>query len=325
MPVGSLGHIGIAKEVTFGTPVAAADYIPFVSESVVANIEQIISESNRGIYDESPSYAGGKTYAGDIIFDVHPASLGFFLRSALGAPVTTQPDAVGAPTVYSHVFKPVQAPFNELCHLPPYTLEIHRDAASAWRYTSAVVNQLQLQVSTSQKIMRGTASLIAKSGSTLAATTPSLETSAPFLWNQLAVSLGGSSYAAVEDITIIALNNLEGIMTMNADSEISRIKRNGKRQFTLNMTIDFGDAITEYTNFINQTEQALDLVFTGANISGTFDNSLTLNMPKVRYTAYPVNIGGPGRLTVAVAAAVKYDAVSGYALQATLQNTKVSY
>jgi hypothetical protein len=32
MPIGALAHVGIAKEVTFGTAVAATDYIKFASE-----------------------------------------------------------------------------------------------------------------------------------------------------------------------------------------------------------------------------------------------------------------------------------------------------
>jgi hypothetical protein len=325
MPVGSHAHVGLAKEVTFGTPVAAAKYVPFISESVVSNVEQVMSGANRGIYEESDSYNGGKTYQGDIVFDAHPNVLGDFLRSLLGAPVTTQPDAVNSPTVYLHTFTPTQTSFSTDCDLPPYTFEVHRDAASAWQYTGSVVNSLSLQIGTGQKIARATTNIIAKSATTIVKTTPSFETTVPFLFDGLAVTLGGSAYANIEDLTLTITNNVEGVMTLNQSREVTKMRRNGYRTFNLQYTIDFDGTLSQYNDFINGTERSMDIVLTGGIIEDALPFKLTLTMPKVRYAAFPVNVGNPNRITVQVAAMAKYNQASGYALRAALQNSVAAY
>jgi hypothetical protein len=130
MPFGVLAHIGLGKETTYGTPVAASDYIRFASEGLSEEIEQVVSDNIIGVVDEGASVEGAHTISGDISFDVYPNNIGHLLRSALGAPVTT---SVGT-GVYQHVFTPTQNNFSNVCALPPYTFEVNRDLAQAFQY-----------------------------------------------------------------------------------------------------------------------------------------------------------------------------------------------
>lgn len=100
---GKLGHFGIAKEVTFGTPVGATAHLPFNSETLDSPIEELIEASIKARHDEGNSYEGLNTVAGDSVHEVHPAGLGYLLRSALRSPETTANPAAGS---YTHVFKP---------------------------------------------------------------------------------------------------------------------------------------------------------------------------------------------------------------------------
>jgi hypothetical protein len=88
MPIGSRGHIGIKRETTWGTRVAGANdvFLPFVSEGLTRDIEEVVSAIQRGILDEPVSYQGQKGVAGPLAMEVHPVSIGHILRSALGAP-----------------------------------------------------------------------------------------------------------------------------------------------------------------------------------------------------------------------------------------------
>ena len=86
---GKLTHLGVAPEVVFGTAAAATSYLKYSSESINLSIEDLVEGSLNAVRDEGTSYSGLKSIAGDTVHEVHPAGLGILLRSALGAPVTT--------------------------------------------------------------------------------------------------------------------------------------------------------------------------------------------------------------------------------------------
>jgi hypothetical protein len=324
MKYGSLAHVGIGKEATWGTPAAAQDYLKFSSEGLTEEIEQVMSEVQLGIVDEAPSYDGMRTVSGDVSFDVYPNVVGHLLRAAFGAPTTTQPDAVGSPTVYQHVFTPVQSNFSNVCALPPYTFEVHRDFEQAFQYAGAVVNDLTFSFGTDTKIMQGTAAVIAKSLALIAETVSNFEVTNPFLWHQATVSIGGVENEDLQTFEFGINNSLEGRSTLNNTKEISRIARNGKRTFPVKFTFDLKD-LAEFNRFRNQNEVAFTVVLIGANISGTHNYSLKVEIPKLRYTAFPINVGGAEAITAQVDGIAKYDPTLAHAMKVTLVNTKQSY
>jgi hypothetical protein len=324
MATGRLTHVGLGKEATYGTAVAATEHIPFVSEGLNEEIEQLMSEAQRGIYDESPQFEGGRTIAGDISAEVYPNILGHLLRAAFGAPVTTQPDAVNNPTVYQHVFTPMQSNFSSICALPPYTYEVHRDLEQAFRYAGVVINNLTLSFGVDQKIMRAAASVIAKSLSLIAKTTPSFETTNPFRWFQSTLTIAGAVNADIQSLDFGINNALEGRATLNGTKEISRVRRNGARTFPINATFDISD-LTEYNRFRNQNEVAAKIELVGDLISGAYNHKLTVDIPKFRYTSFPINVGGGGVITASASGVAKYDAASAHAIKITLINTKSAY
>jgi hypothetical protein len=103
MAQGSRGHVGIKKEVEWGTwvPGASNFHLPFVSENLTTNIEELLSAAQRGILDEPKSYQGERSFGGDLILEVHPGSIGHILRSALNVPE----DAVAADTTETELDK----------------------------------------------------------------------------------------------------------------------------------------------------------------------------------------------------------------------------
>lgn len=324
MPNGALAHLGLGKESTWGSAVAASDYLKFVSEGITEEIEQVIQEALSGIVDEAPSFEGLHNIAGDISTDVYPNSLGHLLRSAFGAPKTTQPDATNNPTVYQHEFSPSQAEFSDVCALPPYTVEVHRDLAQAFQYAGTVVNDLTLNFGTDNKIMRASAAVIAKKLELISKTTPSFESTAPFLWDDAVISIDGAANNDASTLEFGVNNSLEGRATLDGTKEISRIKRSGKRTFPVSFTMDLS-SLTEFNRFKGQNEVAASITLTGATITGTYNYKLTVDMPKLRYTAFPINVGGAGEVTAQVTGSAKYDTVSANAMKVTLVNTTSAY
>lgn len=320
MPLGSLAHIGIAKETTFGTPVTATDYVRFSSESITETIEQVKNDAHNGVFDEAPQFEGAHTVAGDITADVYPNGIGHFLRSSLGAPVTTTLVS-GA---YQHVFTPVQSNFAPNCALPPYTIEVNRDNASAWQYAGAVFGDLDFTFGIDKKIMNCKASVIAKAAALITKTTPSFDTVDPFMWSQAVVTLNSVVNTNVSSVEIGVKNGLDGRPTLDGTKNINRIMRNGKRTFPIKLTVELQD-LTEYNLFIAQNEVPLSIVLTGPIITGSYNYTFQVDVSKFHFNAFPINVGGAGVITAVLDGWAEYDPAASYAAKFTLKNSKTSY
>jgi hypothetical protein len=322
MPIGSLAHVGLGKETTFGTPVAATDYIRFASESLNETIEQVKSDGIMAVFDEMPQLEGAHTVDGDISFDVYPNIVGHLLRSAFGAPTTTA--VAGSTGAYTHVFTPIQTNFAANCALPPYTFEVNRDIGQAFQYTGAVVNELTLNFGSDKKIMQGQASVIAKALALITKTTPTFDAQDPFTWNQAVITLNGTTNTNVSTIEFGIKNELEAKDVLDGTRFVGRIVRNGRRSFPIKYTLELADQ-TEYALFRAQNEVALKIELTGGIAAGTANYKLTIDVPKFHFNTFPINVGGSGSLTAAVDGVAEYSPVDTYAMKVTLVNTKASY
>jgi len=461
---GKLGHFGIAKEVIFGTAVGATAYLPFTSETLDSPIEELIEASIKARHDEGNSYEGLNSVGGDSVHEVHPAGLGYLLRSALRSPETTANPATGS---YTHVFKPpagrailsdtAQATTSgteivltsvtaddmyngcwchiktgtaagqwviitdtvatsnkisvvtspaciatdtleimvgpEHCAQPPYTLEIHRDLTGvtpAFQYAGCVINTINFTIGAANKIMTVTPSWIGKTPSNIANTDP-------FMWDDCVLGIGKKSGATASgagttttlvdigtftvdaeignivwttggtganqcrrisdndadsltvspawhtapdatttyeifygnfllpDITFGWTNNLVGTPVNNYTNTIHKIEQSDRRVGTATPTF-IPEQITDFsTYFHGWTTREWLLYFHGAQITGNHYYDFFLHFPRVRFTSYPINIGGPGPIRVGATCKLKYDSNDGYFCKAFLQNNTSSY
>lgn len=99
---GKRAHIGIRKEITWSTQLAAADYLKFTSETLNLAIEELVANSIANRRDEQDSYEGLGSIVGNTVHEVHPNGLGYMLRSWFGKCLTTTPTG----TVRKHIFTP---------------------------------------------------------------------------------------------------------------------------------------------------------------------------------------------------------------------------
>ena len=238
-----------------------------------------------------------------------------------------------AATAKDHVYTPSQDDFadgdaTKRCPLYPYTIEVHRDqaAAEAWQFIGAVVNTLNLKFGVDDKILTATAEILAKDVNRIAKTAVAFPTTKPFVWSQAVVKIATVTTNILESFDITIDNKLVGIPSLNATDIIRKFYRSGPREVTVNFVTDFVDQV-EYDLFVAGTEQALQIVFTGAAIIGdlTFDNTFTLDFPKFRYMAYPIANPGSGRISVAVTGKAKYCETVDYSHKITLRNATADY
>ena len=225
-----------------------------------------------------------------------------------------------------HVFTPVQADFATLCTLPPYSLEVYRDQSNdkAWQYKGAVVNTLALSFGTGEKILKATAGILAKEEAEINKESVSLETTNPFTWNQAQVKIATVDHDYLEDFILNLDNKIVPKFSLNQSQYARMFYRDGYRTFNFSFTTDFVDK-TEYDKFIAGTEQAFQITFTGAECESGYNYSLVIDIPAMRYTAYPINVDGPGRLSAKVVGKAKYSSSDGYAVKITLTNLETSY
>ncbi|MBA7498293.1 hypothetical protein ES704_01028 [subsurface metagenome] len=250
----------------------------------------------------------------------------------------------GAPAATSaieHVFTPIKTRTEEFhpdCPLRPYTLEVYKDdGGDAFQFLGAVVNKLSLSFSTTDKILKATLGIIAKDLGKITPTLPGLEPTNPFLWSDARIFMANKD--AVVDIEEVTnrCNDLESFkvdfdnnciakFALNNTAIARKFIFNGYVAIPVNFVVDFISR-TEFDHFIDGTERQFIIVLDGDVIKPdngelTFKFRLRIDLPLVRYTAYPINTGGPGRLSAAVVGKAKYSSHDDwlYSIRYTIWN-----
>ena len=239
--------------------------------------------------------------------------------------------AAAATNAKDHVFTPSQSDWKTDCPLYSYTVEVHRDqtAAEAWQFLGCVVNTLNLKFGVDDKILNGTAGIIAQNVDRVTKETIAFVTTNPFTWDQAEIRIGGTEEGDInsylESMEINIDNKLVGIPSLNKTAIISRLYRSAPRVVAVNFVTDFIDQ-AEYDIFVAGNEQALQIVFTGAvTPEAGYYYTLTIYMPKFRYLTYPIANSGPGRISVGVTGKAKYCETVDYAIRFTLRNYTADY
>jgi len=177
-------------------------------------------------------------------------------------------------------------------------------------------------------IFRATATIMAKVSSLTPQTTPSYETGNPWFWDQASFSIAGAANTDQEAFTLTIDNQVEGVIVLNGTRTHGKYKRTTHPSYKLSGTADFSDQ-TEYNQFRAQanddTNQRFIATITGDTTAQSYTNELNIDCPSVRYIGYPVNQGGPGRISVGWEGNCKYDTSSSYSVRMTIVNTRASY
>ena len=317
MAAGTIGFIGLGKETTFGTPVAATDYILALSENITLTKDRFELTNINNRFTEPDDMAGLDRYAGQVVFPSDPTALGFFLRSVFG---TMSGSVVLSGFLWKNEFTTALADFSANSPVPPYTFEVFRDVTSSNQYAGGVVNQLTLASQVNQEL-RVSAGMIFKTSSVIAKSAASYVSSPtyPFAFDTASISIAGAGSAIVEAMTVTIDNQLEGIPVINASTEIVKIRRKGFQSVRLSGTVGF-ENLTEYNIFKAQTEQRIFAHFFRAS-----SFSLLIDMPRVVYSSFPLGIPGRDRLTVGFEGIARYHAGSAQAIKVDLTNTKSNY
>lgn len=314
---GFLGYLGIAKEATFGTAVAATDYAELMSENLSSAIERFETRNIFAGMHEPDDFAGARRNTGGTVLAGNPLPLGHLLKAALG---NASASTVLSGFLYTMNYGSVKSEFASGVARPPYTLEVHRDVTSSHQYAGAVLNRLTMAMAPNQDL-RITAEWIAKARSLIVKTVPTIVSSPsdPFTFDTVSLQIGGAATARVEAMTVVIDNQLVGELTLNNSNEISRIRATGPQLIRISGTIDFAD-VTEEQDFINQTERAVKFSLTRGQ-----SFQLVVDAPRMVYTAFPMGMPGRGQLKVAFEGVARYLTSSATALGVRLTTIRSNY
>lgn len=314
---GFLGFFGIAKETTWGTPVAATDYFQIMSENLTHSIDRFATRNAIGAFYEPDDYAGVNRFAGDMSMMAHPLSIGHLLKAAMN---TVSGAAVLSGFLHTSRFITVHSEFADGVPSQPYTFEVYRDVTSSFQLAGMVCNRLSMSLAPNQDL-RVTTGWLGKNIALLSKTTPSFpgSSAAPFAFDTASITLASAASARFEAFNLTVDNFVDGLPALNNTSVIARMRRRDAQQVRFGGTLDFQD-VTEYLDFKNQTERNMVLSLTKAD-----SFQLVLDMPRVVYTTFPTGIPGRGRMTVGFNGMARFLASSDLALDCRLTTTKSNY
>lgn len=291
--VGGLGYVGYAKETVEGTAVAPTIFLPARSFTMDDTDDYLTPQQIRGERDYVVAAPAPYSVTGSLEMDLIPDSIGYLLKSAFAASVSSGSYAGGG---YTHTYTPGLAG-------PTFTFEKSAQDALLMRYTGVRVNTMEIKASFGE-IVTATFGLDgvgrAKNAGAAATDTYAASSTGPFTFAGATVTIGGSASSIVKDFTFGVNNNASHIGTLRGTRAYSRVAL-GWREVTLSMNMDFQDT-TEYDRFLAGSEFAVVLYLETSQVitGGTGKNSLTLTLPRVRYKSISMPIQAGDFLSCAV-------------------------
>ena len=316
---GMLGHVGISFQNSYGgSNVTSMEFFPIISESISEEIEDLVSEGMYGRFEEGPSYEGMHNIAGDIVFEAHPIYVGKALKAWNGQSSSTLVDSA-----YVHSFIPRAEDFDQYAAAPPMTIEIYKDAGSAFLFYDLVCNEFTVEIANGA-LWKVTMSVIGGKFSKAVKQTASYLPGDAYPWDATSITLGGVAVDEMSTITIKGSNALEAKHTLNGTKTPGFVKRSGYRTLEISGTVLFLSQ-TEYDNFTNRTQQRLLINTRGQTVAESYTADLKIDVPQLLYTAFPTNIGGPGMIETSFTGKGKFDTTSNYLMEWTLTNTRDAY
>lgn len=275
MAIGTTGFsfLGIGKETTKGTAVAATDYIKASSFDGDDSVDVLLDQGLRGAMATTFGAVKGTTQSSfSVEGDVYVDTIGYFLNAIMGGYLF----AAGTPA--SHTFSLLNSGTGQ-CQ--SYTLHDY-NGLQARKYAAATLSSLSLRFS-AQELLTYSASFSAFLSATESTPTPSFSTTVPVAGWVGSVTHGGGANLLLEECDITLTRNVTPVFTIDGTQDPSQLWQ-GPLSVSGRMMFLAADE-TEFTRYTGVTDTISVLTFT----QGTA--SLALTMSKVIYTQAKIERG----------------------------------
>jgi hypothetical protein len=273
-----LSFLGIAKEVTPGTPVASSNFIPVTQVTPKDNLTLLQDKGYRGSFTDVYDEIAGTLYATlDYDGDVFPDTVGFPLAGILGDVTTT-----GASAPFSHAFSVLNTGTGQP---PTYTLNDNYVAGNR-QYASAKFSELGFKFS-DDGLLTYSAKTTTYGSVPATAPTTSFSSVPPMVGWQGTVTIGGTAQAGVIDGEVTIKRTVTVINAIDGTQQPSSLW-SGPVQVDGKATLIMEDD-SFLTQYLTNAKPAIEFNFTagtGATLVG-----LKLHMSKCAISAADITRG----------------------------------
>jgi hypothetical protein len=308
--------LGIAKEATFGTAVAATAFIPVKSMKPKDKLTLLDDAGQRGsMVDSYGKIPGPLVSEYDFDGDVFPDTIGFPLTGVLGDITTT-----GASAPYTHAL----AVLNTGTGQPPsYTLSDYY-AITTRQYAGAKFSEVSMKFS-GDGLLTYSAKATALGSATTSVPTPSYTAVTPIAGWTGAVTIGGSASTILVDGEVSIKRPVDIIHTVDA-TQAPYALWSGKVTVSGKLTMVMEDD-AQLLNYLNNSQPSLDINYSQG--AGAAAVQVKLHMTKAAFTTADIDRGKDYiAISVdfeAVANTTDVGASAGYSpIKVTLQNALAS-
>lgn len=307
---GARTQLALAFESVYGTaPGSGYTLMPFAASDLGAEQPLLDSELLGMGRDPLAPILDALTAGGDLTVPLDAESLGFWLKAAFGAPVTT---GTGP---YTHTFN------SGGWSIPSMAIEIGMpDVPHYAMYAGVKLNEFSWRMQRSG-LLTGTARLIAQGEATATSTaagTPASLNLVRFGHFQGAVKRNTVALGNIVDAEITYSNNLDRVETIRADGKIDGADE-GLASLKGRLTTRFAST-TLLDDAISSTPSELEFSYTAVG-----GESFTLTAHSVYLSRAKVPIEGPGGVQVTLDWQGALDTSPARMATAVLVNDKASY
>lgn len=325
MSYGANVKIGLARQTNAGSYVTdpgSFHGFAFLSEDVGLEKDELISANLTGRFDEGAVYDGINRVNGTFEFELTPRNIGIAAVAVINTPST-----VTSGSVKTYTFLPnTQDIDSNLVKIPMTVYKQFSDASSAEHFYDCQFTEMQLQFGQGA-FLRGRAAV---GGGTRAATgigslnilPAASDVGRLFPWNVSSISYGGSGLLTMSEVTVGLNENVEPIYAMNGTLAPLKYTRSAFRQVTAQGTFYMNDR-TILNDFVVGTQKQLLITAmnTRAAIQSGYYDTVKVDIPQLKITAFKPGANGPGEVAVNFTARGVLDPTSSYSFQLILTNT----
>jgi hypothetical protein len=329
MSYGAQLKFGMARQTSGGTavnPVTSPNSyhgLPLLSEDVGLDKAELISQNLIGKFEQGAVYSGVANVAGTISFEATPRNL----IAALASCVNWSPVLATSGSMATYTFLPNTKDYDSTYVKSPWTIyKQFTDSNSAEQFYDCQMDQLEFTVGQGQ-FLKGKLTVAAGVRAATgvgSANVGALSTDVGMLfpWNVASISLGGAAMNQASELSITLNENINALYTANGTLAPFKYSRSGFREVTVRGTFYMNDR-SILNAFANETQQQLlvTLINTKTMVQSGYGNTLVIDIPQLKVTAFKPGASGPGELSVGFQARGVIDPTSAYAIQYTMIST----
>ncbi|MCP8316516.1 MAG: hypothetical protein H3Z51_06615 [archaeon] len=303
-------YLGIGKETTYGTPVAASYYIPIISESLKLEHGYIYPETVA--YRELDKAIAGKKLVtgGWEQYVTYDKGIGLILKALLGSETKTNPTT----GVAKHEFK-------KAASLPSLTARVGLHDITEKILHGIGINELTFEL-VAGELLTCSVDCVGEDETTGTLGTPTFSSQDFIDFSKINTFKLDTTDVKPERFTITIRNNIDTDAYQLAVRTLPRLEPT-KLEVEGEMDIRF--LTTDHlTDFLNSTKKDLQMVLTGPLISGAYYNLLQIDIDELIYDAGDAYIDRQERIVQNLKFTAIRDPTSGEPIIITLQNTETA-